>query len=103
MNLERLEHLILKVKVTGSMPKPFLRESSIKCYVDGFAHAHCGFKARNRGLICFSNKGLNRSDDKVIRTLAHELAHLKYPKRSHSNQIFVDATEQFYDQLTKAE
>lgn len=55
-----------------------------------FAHAHSHSKRGEESYrqICFSWKGLNRRNNKVIRTLAHELAHLKVPHERHDSKVF---------------
>src|SRR3990167_5304954 len=104
MNLEELRILAEKIQLSGSMPKPKLRMASGRCSSvfrnkNRWAHAHCRFGVRNRGLVCFSWSGLNRPGAEVVHTLAHELAHLRFPTKAHRNNIFKEATEEFYRRL----
>ena len=103
MNLEELKPLLEKVRLRGQMPSPFLSMAEGKCKNSmgsiSFAHAHMGIGIRNRGKICFTPKGLERPDSEVIRTLAHELTHLRYPRRAHRNPIFTKSITEFLEEL----
>ena len=101
MKLDKLGLLLETVQLTGSMPKPFLNMNPLPCirkshHQSSYAHCHANFGVRNRGMICFTAKGLDRPDYKVVHTLGHELAHLRFPRRAHRNAKFILAVEEFY-------
>lgn len=99
MKLKELQRLAEKV----SRSNPRIRYNPGHVGVRGkiFAHVHTRKNDEERGTICFSWKGFNRSNPKVLLTLAHELAHLKYPMERHSSRLFSLSMREFYLDLAR--
>ena len=105
MIITELQSLLDGVQLVGAMPKMTVCMADGKCKRQTYslwAHAHCRLGTRGRGRICFSRKGIERPWPEILHTLAHEVAHFRFPTAAHRSQRFKDATEQYFQQFLGA-